>query len=957
MAYGSSPVRRTIITQLVGLTGPTGNPGSAGAVGPIGNTGLGATGNTGFSLLGITLVNNILVSQFNDTNFQSQQIRGATGNYHLNINGISLSFTQVNFLKTVTDSVLYTDALDQTYPNTDIITFRNISTTTPDSVTIETSPDGETINVKYNLVDISALQIQGGPLNSLIKNNVGNIASGYTGSTYSSSDKYTDFVMSNVYEKVKVVNANFRSSTTIQVWTIDPNKTGDFANVFYLGGQKANATESWIIIKTPENSNYSHAINIIAPAITTEEKPLRFYYTNSSLSASMEASSLSPVIWPLGDAPCFSGNYDLFNLISLGSQWYGYITSYDRVITTGSGISNPGFTYDNKIDRSTLYGCYPTSFTTRSTLIQGITFGLCCDETCGYTYTTNIACNGPFTAGLTYQAGLTLCDTLGACCLFAENKSIGCNELTYCDCATIANESNLTFKWSKFTGLKQSCLDFNCTNKLLRIGACCDGSGSCIETTDDLCSGYWQGEGVRCETSEGLNVCYYGFGACCDSGVTCENNINGEICFSEDKTYFGDGSACSLIECSRENIPCFSIIPNITLNIGDEYADGIVAGIFNPNGSLCFGSPIFGNGDKQSYSVLTNSGRISNSISYQSRYDFSGYGFTALGNICNQDGDSYIMIVSKYPITIDENGEIVSSPTKFSSNQFVWNSGGNSWGPLLRTNTLIIDDADFEDLGLFEGYIYNSGFTASQTSLGLNSFPPCEQIRVLNDQEEWINARFNTSFNGKWYRNYGLLNTARMINAEFIHYSGLTASGIDDGSFEPRIDTEFVSAARAISLFNESFPETNEMISDWFIPSHDELGFLAKHCINSTAFTNNPTFRGSDATFNLNITLLEKGYAALDGWHWSSTGSFTDGSNEYILNHPQGLTHGTSSWALYFDIDGNLNSFSVAKKNRTENYYKIRPIKMIRCDGRYYSLSNENNKYWRLNKIDERLID
>ena len=955
MAYGSSPVRRTTITQLVGLTGPTGNAGPIGPRGATGVTGLGNTGNTGFSLNGVTLIANRLVSQFTDQNFQSQEIKGLTGNYHLHLDGISLSYTQPNFLKSVNEGVTYTDPLSATaYSATDVFNFRNIKTTTPDSVTIETSSDGKTINVKYNLIDISALQINGGPLNSLIKNNPGNIATGYTGTTYDATNKTTDFVSSNVYEKVKVVNAEFRSSSTIQVWLIDPNKTGNFANVFYLGGQKNNATETWIIVKTPSNTDYSHAINIIAPAITVEDKPVRFYYTTSTLSASINADLLSPVIWPLGDVPCFSGNYDLFNMISIGGQWYGYVTSYNRTISA-SGISNPGTTYDNVNDRSTLYSCYPSSILPRSLLIQGVTFGLCCDENCGYTYTTNVLCNGPFTAGLTYQAGLTLCDALGACCLFTQDsKSIGCNELTYCDCATIASESDLIYKWTKFSGLKQTCLDFNCNNKLLKIGACCDGSGSCIETTDELCSGYWQGAGVKCETSDGLNVCYYGFGACCDSGVTCENNISGETCFNSDKTYFGDTSTCNTIECSREHIPCLSVVPNVTLNIGDEYADGIVAGIFNPNGSVCVGSPIFANGDKSSYAILTNSGDATVANSFQSRYDFSGYGFTALNNLCDMDHDSYIMIVSKTPIILNENDDVVTTSTKYSKTQFVWNSGGNSWGPLLRANSLVIDDPDFDDLDLFEGYIYNAGFTASQNVLGINSFPSCNLIRAVNDQEEWVNARLNTSFNGKWYRNYGFLNTTRMINAEFIHYAGLTATGVDDGSYAPRIDTEFVSAARAISLYNEALPETNEMISDWFIPSHDELAFLARLCVN---YESTPNFITSDTNnYNLNLLLLEKGHAAIEGWHWSSTGSFTDGSNEYILNHPQGLTHGTSSWAINFDVDGNSNSFVVAKKNRTSNYYKIRPIKMIRCDGRYYSLSNENNKYWRLNTIDKRLV-
>ena len=50
-------------------------------------------------------------------------------------------------------------------------------------------------------------------------------------------------------------------------------------------------------------------------------------------------------------------------------------------------------------------------------------------------------------------------------------------------------------------------------------------------------------------------------------------------------------------------------------------------------------------------------------------------------------------------------------------------------------------------------------------------------------------------------------------------------------------------------------------------------------------------------------------------------------------------------------------NFETGKKKRTENNYKIRPIKMIRCDGRYYSSTDNLNKYWRLLKIERKMVN
>jgi len=38
---------------------------------------------------------------------------------------------------------------------------------------------------------------------------------------------------------------------------------------------------------------------------------------------------------------------------------------------------------------------------------------------------------------------------------------------------------------------------------------------------------------------------------------------------------------------------------------------------------------------------------------------------------------------------------------------------------------------------------------------------------------------------------------------------------------------------------------------------------------------------------------------------------------------------------MNFNVNGNTNQFLAAKKHRNFHTYKVRPIRMIRCDGKY----------------------
>ena len=382
--------------------------------------------------------------------------------------------------------------------------------------------------------------------------------------------------------------------------------------------------------------------------------------------------------------------------------------------------------------------------------------------------------------------------------------------------------------------------------------------------------------------------------------MTCENNVYGPDCISNNKTYFGDGTECIDYDCRVKGIPCFDIVSGETLKFGDVYQNAMVCGIFNPNGSECLGNSIFGSNQTLTYTDLTEDLETETTCTpYKSVYDFIGYGFTG-DELCDKDSDSYIMLMSLHPVTVNSNNEIIEYTGLTGDNtDFIWSHGGNYWGPLLKPFIGVVSELSNDKLVYKEGYVYNYNDENTKNNLTISSFIDCGFVRKNNDPQSWLENNPNNSFNGKWFRNYGLMNTIRMVNAEYAYYFGLTGSNFTTSTYTP--STSEITSARALALFNKEYEETNDFISDWYIPSYDELAYLAKNCVNDT---NN----------NINAKLLQNGGTPLDGWYWSSTGTFDGSSDEYILNHPDGLTHGTMAWAIKFDSDG------ISEEFKTNNF-------------------------------------
>ena len=54
---------------------------------------------------------------------------------------------------------------------------------------------------------------------------------------------------------------------------------------------------------------------------------------------------------------------------------------------------------------------------------------------------------------------------------------------------------------------------------------------------------------------------------------------------------------------------------------------------------------------------------------------------------------------------------------------------------------------------------------------------------------------------------------------------------------------------------------------------------------------------------------------------------------------------------MKFDVNGVEEKFKVGKKDRTHNTYQVRPIRFVRCDGKFANDSDINYKLWKLPNV------
>lgn len=950
--YGSSPFNISGL-EFNGSIGDQGSQGPIGPSGPIGPPGYGPSGPTGYGITLINYVNGFINTVYTDRAVAaSNPITLKEGNVYRPLVGLtSGNFSPLASSEIVTNQELIYNGFGN-FNNIETISrvnFKNLKTNTSYFVGINIvepssgGDPGELIKITYNPANLGAAIIGGGPNRSLLINNPGDFQSGLTGTTYN-ADGAVSFGLLNVAEQLSQVNPSTFGSSSVKVWKIDPTT----ASVFYLNENPVGAITNssyvygnHITIKRDTTSDSSKAFTIIFPKQFYTSGRI-FYTTYTSDSDIVESNFTNQnfntifnydVIWQADSYFCpVNDKYDVVHFVSIGSRYIGIPVHYNQNTNTEGTITTT----------IPSYPCKPNNISSFFASSFNPVYGLCCNTDCTCSLSLDIDCSGYFYEGVTCGGPTGPCSYLGACCIFSDEQNIvlPCQETTFCTCATIASQNSLNYKWNKFTSVKKSCADFNCTNAKNNVGACCDGNGGCLEISENQCSstkGFYQGAGINCATSDNYNVCVDGNGACCDSGITCEAGITGSFCLSQFKTYFGDGTTCGDFVCDASDLPCYSIIENELLSPGSEFDGGIVVGIFNPNRTQCFGANIF-SGDVRTYSDLSGFTFDSCRL-YESNYDYSGYGFDP-NIVCSNDQDSYILLIAPYDVNIDENKTLVDGLS--TTNKFIWSNGSVAWGPLVDITDNSVDEFSINNLSYKEGYVYDSSNeAASKLNVYNNTFLTCASARFDTSSETHIENRPVQSLLGNWTRNFGLYNTVRLVGSEYFYYNvGVSSSGATLANYTPQ--SSAVTSARALSIYNINKEPTSTISSNWYIPSIDELAYIANLC-------------SSNNDFNLNSRLLELGYMPLSDWYWSSTGAFNLTSNEGILG-PSGITHGSQAFAIRFDIDSISENMYVAKKNRTETY-KVRPVKLIRCDRRYKERSESLYKIWHVPILSESIID
>lgn len=547
------------------------------------------------------------------------------------------------------------------------------------------------------------------------------------------------------------------------------------------------------------------------------------------------------------------------------------------------------------------------------TLFSGVTgscnittiAGCTCFHTDAYTCSKN---KGVF------QRGVTCSSPIGSCCLKDKenNTALPCQEITYCECHSLADSFNFSFVWNK-----GPCTKTSCENIKINTGACCNGNGLCTETTEKDCNEnkfFFQGIGTICED----DICIGGTGACCD-GITCNDGVTGTHCIKSQKLYLGKGKSCYEFVCATEYIPCLDSIVGYELKIGDIFEDGIVVGIYNPQGSICCGNPALAGSD---FSSLTSNEGVSAS-EYISLYDYNGYGVIS-ESLCDNSRDSYIMIMSIHPASEGEQG----------TQSYTWSHGGFYYGPLIKNTGQIVEPFSNKLNTLKEGFVINSTFSlaVNQQIIEQNAISNCSRRQYTDTPVTRIYNRTTHNFNGRWSSDWGLHNTIRMVNAQLYYEQGITTdSDMYPSLYSP--STEFfaqnmIPATTPIRNMNRDSVPVLETTSSWFIPSINELSFIAYHCKFGV----------------LNENLKAVGGTPLFGEYWSSTGTFlyTGETGEGYSNGITTGNWGSGAWSLSFD-----GKYSVKKDERL-NKKKIRPIRFIRCDGKTLK-GTEHSEIWEVN--------
>ena len=922
---GSSNYRPIQGVTIYGPQGPTGNTGATGAdkYGPTGGT-------AERYLTGLTLTNFRLISTFlNGTTFgASGSLRGITGDTIIRFDGRTASNGgTVAFFVGATGSER-------------VIEIRNIKGSTGYRSYVEVTGDSNMlyVNVERNDGELTLTSIPGTLNSQLIATDSSLNFIGITSGFYGENTDIIEINKVNVFEKTDIVSAHTTTGTEINVF-IKPNLLDNRQSKPKIYAVDLNQILSTVIVKV-----------IIDPP-TQDSTAFSLYVQGGRMpcgySLPVFSSPGSSVVFPFNLQPCFKLNEKyLIHFISSGNKWYGYVYG-----GTGSYFCNcdQGGDYSELVTNTQqqILNLPSIAIDTIENSLEGI--GACCKQgSCEVL--PKFLCTGSF-AGIGTTCGNTgfgPCDSvLGSCCVnnVTDGKSqIYCiDNVTAYTCLNLQSDSVTTL----FTKQKK-CSDLNCSNSFNGFGGCCDGLGFCKDEQEIKCitnGGSFLGIGVNCASGDNTPLCSSGFGACCGYTGSCTHATVTD-CISNGGLFFGNGTTCSDVTCST-SLSCASYLP-FNLKPGDLFGGGIVVGRFQPKTSKVFGAAhAF---SRQGITAEFLYGGETLSREYQSVYDYIGYGIT--GESCislaqNENADSYYIIASLVPVAVDENNNLVDqTQNSYKTDLFSWYGSGIAWGPLLNLTTYGLDDFTYlnktyeaEYLKYGEGHYGITG--ENLDNINSTTLQSCSSsLANGTDPIAKLFAKNIKSSNGLWHRNWGLYNTIRMISADNAHHLQISKS--------PYFDyTEFnvgltMTSVHALKLFDNAKYDNSygltanpEQLSDWYIPSHDELGFIAINCLSEN-------YNG----FNLNAELLANNGIPFDGWYWSSTGSFDETNKLEGIYINSKAKHGSVAWAMHFDVNGNSTNFKVKKEKRSKEL-KIRPIRAIRCDGKLSNSITQQYKLWK----------
>lgn len=944
----SSTINRLGAYQVsVGNTGPTGPTGSTGPIGP------GITGNTGVNVVGVTLIDRRFFTTFADgTTYSTTGIAvGATGSYTYLVDYLN-SGSGVSLAHSVTGStiILRPIRIETTSSN------RALITTDPEKVIVNVTP--RTIS-GLTLASVSGITSQ----EFLLK---------YSGNSF----KRTQFTpqensvfgvgvpMANLFERVR--GMGWTGSTGAVNCVSSPNGVTCTINPFvYENDELMFNMRSKIFVGEFEGNTASI---VIAPCPANNEVYSFDLYINDAKNPqilSNRFTSSSPIRWPRNKVPCFetfgpsptSGRCNLkVSFFGLNGVWYAttnligntcsqFVVGTEQLVFFPSCLFAPfaGGLPPSGESEEPFRGNFNEQRFLLSYSPNASILGACCkrDGTCEIT--NAYLCDGYFhgygtTCGLTYDS---ICNKPGACCI---NSGYG-NNINHCENLTCSQCVGIT--GGVYAGNYSDCSEISCSDASKQIGACCDGLGSCEEITEYEClvkQGFYQGKNTKC-FSDNISVCSTGTGPCCINNVC--STSSAQDCFESNGYFLGLGRNCSEFYCP-DVVSCIGYIDGVPLTPGQYYGGGVVVGKFEPGISSVLGAKsLF---DPRSASVTAGT-TVFNCELYTSFLDHTAYGIT---KDCAFNNESYIIIM--YPRDLEYE----------TGNTFSWGGTGSSWGPILDSGGNFNDFVLYSNpqdtsstptrylnthLAYTEGY-WSTGNTAINSALIANTFQTCSASSAygINGVERTF-AKSPHSLHGYWHQSWGLYNTARAIHSHNTFKRKVSVSPVFN--WREYAVGETPNAFDSVRLINDGITSASQGItgnsfalSGWYIPSHDELAFIAANTTSSFGFNVNQTL------------MLTPDGQPLNGVYWTSTGTFDYTKDEGIYNGSTKPKPGSVAVSMQFDVNG--TDYKVIKQSR-QNKLKVRPIRMIRCDqktpaNRYLrfipSVLSDANK-----RINQRIID